>query len=212
MLNFEEVKKVRLTDIAGRYGIKLRFKGAWASAPCPLPTHKAGDKGRSFTINLQQNYWRCFSESCNESNGGKKGGDVINFVALMENCRERDAAQNLADWYGLSRSLTPEQKESNNGPNSHNGQSSNSLTKTAQHIAGRPRESSKEPSAMDSPDNTSPAVAGKSGYIHALDDWFNTLFELGPELVNDESWKKRRNAVKAKCIESFRNGKLAANS
>jgi hypothetical protein len=40
----------------------LRFKGEWASAPCPLPTHKAGDKGRNFTINLPQNYWRCFSE------------------------------------------------------------------------------------------------------------------------------------------------------
>src|SRR5450631_4326691 len=93
MLNFEEVEKTKLTDVLGRYGIRLRFKGEWASAPCPLPTHKAGDKGRNFTINLGQNYWRCFSESCNQNNEGRKGGDIINFVALMENCRERDAAQ-----------------------------------------------------------------------------------------------------------------------
>src|SRR5450631_1105559 len=113
MLNFEEVEKTKLTDVLGRYGIRLRFKGEWASAPCPLPTHKAGDKGRNFTINLAQNYWRCFSASCNEKNEGRKGGDVINFVALMENCRERDAAQKLADWYGLSKSLTTDRKPSN---------------------------------------------------------------------------------------------------
>ena len=106
MLSFEEVKKIRMVDVVGRYGIRLRFKGEWATAPCPLPSHTAGDKGRNFTINLGHNYWRCFSASCNQKNEGRRGGDVINFVALMENCRERDAAQKLATWYGLTENKT----------------------------------------------------------------------------------------------------------
>jgi hypothetical protein len=187
VLSFEEIKKVRIVDVAGRYGIRLRFKGEWASAPCPLPNHKAGDKGRNFTINLPQNYWRCFSESCNEKNGGKKGGDVINFVALMENCRERDAAQKLADWYGL------------------NG------NKTASQIVKRVVQEASITPFPDIPDTTSPAVAGK-GYIQSLDAWFDELFGIGPELKDDPFWKKCRNAVKSKCIESYKNGKLAAKT
>jgi hypothetical protein len=185
MLDFAEIKKIGLTDIAGRYGIKLRFKGDWASAPCPLPTHKAGDKGRNFTINLSQNYWRCFSESCNGKNGGKKGGDCINFVALMENCREREAAQKIAEWHGL------------------NG------NKTAPHIAERrSQEIPSDPSQKDLPDHNPVSDSGK-GFIKALDGWFNELFQLGPELVDDVFWKERRNAVKSKVLESYRNGKLA---
>ena len=78
MLDFSELKKIRIPEVLSRYGVSLRYRGEWASAPCPLPTHKTGDKARTFTVNLQQNYWRCFSESCNEKNGGRKGGDVIN--------------------------------------------------------------------------------------------------------------------------------------
>ena len=64
-------------------------------APVRCRSHKQGDRSRCFSINLKRNYWRCFSESCNANNGGKKGGDVINFVALMEGCREKDAAEKL---------------------------------------------------------------------------------------------------------------------
>jgi hypothetical protein len=201
MLDFAEIKRIKLTDVAGRYGIRLRYRGDWASAPCPLPTHKAGDKGRNFTINLAQNYWRCFSESCNEKNGGKKGGDCINFVALMENCRERDAAQNLSDWYGLNgatpcKSIHPEGK---------------AIQKTAQRMAERSSQEVENPSQKDFSEPSTPAIAVK-GYIGSLDAWFDELFGIGPELRDDEFWKKCRNAVKAKCIESFRNGKLAART
>jgi DNA primase len=79
----------------------LKFRGDYANAQCPLPTHKEGDKGKSFSINLAGNYWRCFSDSCNANNGGKKGGDVINFVACMEKCREKDAAQKLSEWFNI---------------------------------------------------------------------------------------------------------------
>jgi hypothetical protein len=195
MLNFEEIKRVRITDVVGRYGLKLRFKGEWGSAACPLPTHKAGDRGRNFTVNVRENYWRCFSETCNANNEGRKGGDVINFVALMENCRERDAAQKLAGWYGLNgNGSKPIPKIVSNGTANVN------QLKTAPHIEARPES---ETPANHLPDNTSPAVAGKgAGYMQALKPWWDELVKCG-------DWEVIRRAVFSKIHESYRNGKTA---
>jgi DNA primase len=105
-LDFARIKEIKLVDIMGRYGITLRFKGEYAAAICPLSTHKEGDTSKSFSINLVGNYWRCFSESCNANNGGKKGGDVINFVALKEGISQLEAAKKLAAWYGIADAKT----------------------------------------------------------------------------------------------------------
>ena len=62
MLNFEAIKKIPVADVAtGQYHIQLTQKGEYATCTCPLPTHKQGDRSRSFSINLKRNYWRCFS-------------------------------------------------------------------------------------------------------------------------------------------------------
>ena len=202
MLDFAEVKKIRITDVVARYGIRLRFKGDWANTPCPLPTHKEGDKGRNFTINLPQNYWRCFSESCNANNNGRKGGDVINFVALMENCRERDAAAKLVEWFNLDGNKKPPQPEHKTGPHMESRDAAGEVVSTQTNPT----------SAIRSSDITSPAVAGKPRYMQEIDEWFNELFGLTPEKAGEEYWKKARNAVKSKLIESYKSGKLSRAS
>ncbi len=90
MLDFEAIKRIPIVEEAvGHYRLPLRLRGDYANAICPLPTHKEGDRTKSFSINLAGNYWRCFSDSCNAGNGGKRGGDVINLVAAMEKCRKK---------------------------------------------------------------------------------------------------------------------------
>ncbi|MGH7783409.1 MAG: CHC2 zinc finger domain-containing protein, partial [Candidatus Binatia bacterium] len=106
-LNFEEIKKIRIIEVCARYGIALRYRGDYANGVCKLPTHKQGDKTRTFSVNVAENYWRCFSDSCNAKNQGRKGGDVINLVALLENCSEFQAAEKLATWYGLTGNGKP---------------------------------------------------------------------------------------------------------
>ena len=133
MLDFAEIKKIKIIEVAARYGVRLKYRGDWGSGPCPLPTHRKDDRGRNFTVNVRENYWRCFSQSCNDNNEGRKGGDVINFVALMENCREKEAAQKLAEWYGLASSVPI--------PENVTRQS----TKTARQIAERPERSELRP-------------------------------------------------------------------
>jgi CHC2 zinc finger len=186
MLNFAELKRIRIVDVVGRYAIRLRFKGEWASTPCPLPTHKAGDRGRSFTINLTQNYWRCFSASCNEKNEGRKGGDVINFVALMENCRERDAAQKLAEWYGV---------ETKNRPHIETG----SVPRKELALA-------KPTPANNSLESSSPAIAVKSGFLHDVGVKMEDLLCV----IEDEMIRKQvKKEVMRTIFESYKNGKAA---
>jgi DNA primase len=100
-LDFQEVKKIPLVEVLNRYRVPLRFSGRSATAVCPLPSHKQGEKERTFSIELDRNFFQCFSRSCNAANRGKRGGDVIDFVAIMEHCRPVEAAQKLAEWHGL---------------------------------------------------------------------------------------------------------------
>jgi len=101
-LDFAEIKRIRIAEVCARYRVQLRFSGRAATAVCPLPTHKKDDKERTFSIEMDRNFFQCFSASCNRANGGKRGGDVIDFVALMENCRPREAAEKLAEWHGMA--------------------------------------------------------------------------------------------------------------
>ena len=184
MLDFEAIKQIPVADVAAvHYHLHLVSKGEYANCACPLPTHKQGDRAKSFSINVRDNYWRCFSASCNENNGGKKGGDVINFVALMERCREKDAAEKLADWYGL------------------NG------NKAAPLIERRPEVPHIETHRKDSPDHNPSSDSVK--YMQEVDAWFDGLMKRGESEDEAAYWKRFRNGVKSKLIESYKNGKKA---
>lgn len=183
MLDFARIKEIKLTDVMARYKLALRFKGEYAACACPLPTHKQGDNSKSFSINLAGNYWRCFSDSCNANNGGKRGGDVINFVALMEGCREKDAAHKLSDWYGVGQ------------------------TKTPQHIAEASKEKPKSNTTSYQDDNSS-AIAVK--YMASIDIWLDDLIKPRGDEGEGAYWLRIRKSVKSKLVESFNAGKKAA--
>jgi DNA primase len=180
MLDFNCIKEIKLTDVLARYKIALRFKGDYAVCACPLPSHKKGDNTKSFSINLAGNYFRCFSDSCNANNGGKRGGDVINFVALMEGCREKDAAQKLADWYGVQN-------------------------ETPQHIA----EASKEKPKTE-PQKTYPESNGSGDsvkYTEKVRVWFDELWPRR-DGESDLDWRKRvLRAVITELIRNYKSGK-----
>jgi hypothetical protein len=183
VLDFAALKKIPLTSVCARYGIALTFGGKYAKAKCPLPTHKAGDKDKNFNINLEGNYWKCWSESCNEK-AGAKGGDVINFVAVMDGCSQHEAAKKLAGWFPLTE-------------------------KPAPHIEKRAPEKSPKGPQKDSSDHTSPGDSVK-GYMQDVDAWFEQLVAPREGEEDDVYWKRIRNGVKSRLIESFKNGKRQA--
>ena len=102
-VDFKTVKaEATVEAVAARYGVDLRrVNSSHERGRCPLPTHPAGDDAKSFSINVTKQVWICHSTACAKARRGKKGGDVIELVAVMDGCSLRDAGLRLASWFGV---------------------------------------------------------------------------------------------------------------
>jgi DNA primase len=102
-VDFKQVKEVvSMEMVLNHYGIKLRrINEDSLRGHCPLPCHTSDKSKESFGANLSKNIWACQSISCVEARGGHKGGNVLDFAALMEgSCSIREAALKLQEWFG----------------------------------------------------------------------------------------------------------------
>jgi hypothetical protein len=181
MLDFNEVKRIPIEQVVRRYGVELHQTDKGASARCPLPTHKQNDKGKTFSVHVQGNYWRCYSDSCNQGNGGKRGGDVINFVALMENYSQKQAAEKLNEWYGVKEQKEPPQSEA-------------------------ARQSSDESPNSSLNGNS---AGGSVKYMQTIGAWFEETFPRKAD-EDDQTYRKRLlNSVKTQLITSYKNGRAS---
>ena len=93
-IDYQHIKaSVNISQVLAYYGIELRSTGNnQLAGPCPLPCH-TGDRSNNnaFHVNTQKNAFNCFTH-CG-------GGNVIDFVAKMENCEFREAALKLNEWF-----------------------------------------------------------------------------------------------------------------
>ncbi len=104
-VDFKEVKAtVSMEMILDYYAVEIRQvnRSSWRGK-CPLPTH-TGDSGNSFNMNTEKNAWACHVGSCVKARDGRKGGNVLDFVAVMEGCSVRDAALKLQNWFKVEAS------------------------------------------------------------------------------------------------------------
>ena len=92
-VDFKAIKEaVPLLAVLQRYQVPgLKQHGQELRGRCPI--HK-GEGTESFHANTQKNAFQCFS--C------KAKGNVLDFVASMEQCSVRDAGLKLQDWFGLA--------------------------------------------------------------------------------------------------------------
>jgi DNA primase len=100
-VDYKAVKSaVSMGMVLDRYGVAVRRVNKTAlRGACPLPSHGAEGGKASFGVNPEKNAWACLSESCVRARGGRKGGNVLDFVAVMESCTVRDAALKLQSWF-----------------------------------------------------------------------------------------------------------------
>jgi DNA primase len=103
-VDFRAVKSaVSMETVLGRYAVKMyRVNREHVRGKCPLPTHTSATSKLSFIVNTGKNVWSCKSDSCVAAREGKSGGNVLDFVALMEGCSIREAAEKLSEWYGIA--------------------------------------------------------------------------------------------------------------
>lgn len=91
---------VTMEMLVVQYGIiGLVRNGDELRGVCPI--HKGKSK-REFSVNLAKNTFYCFAPTC------KARGNVLDFVAKMEQCTIKDAALKLDEWFSVTAQETGE--------------------------------------------------------------------------------------------------------
>src|SRR4051812_112286 len=105
--DFKAVKAaVKMEEVLRHYNLLDGFKrtGENLSGPCPI--HK-GTNPTQFRVSTTKNLWNCFSEC-------KNGGNVLDFIAKMEDVSIHAAALKAIEWFKLDeKSLTRSSREQN---------------------------------------------------------------------------------------------------
>ena len=109
-VDFKAVKEaVPILAVLQRYQIQgLKKHGGELRGRCPIHQGEGSD---AFHVSAEKNCFQCFS--C----GAK--GNVLDFVAAMEQCSVRDAGLKLQDWFGLAAENGP--PASRPTPRQHSG-------------------------------------------------------------------------------------------
>lgn len=94
LVDFRAVRTaVSMERVLGHYGLlePMKRSGDNLSGCCPI--HK-GSNPTQFRVSISKNVWNCFSEC-------KRGGNVIDFIALMEGVSVYGAALKAIEWFHL---------------------------------------------------------------------------------------------------------------
>src|SRR2546426_2468781 len=105
-VDFKAVKEaVAMEHVLQHYGILDDFKGKGDSLSGPCPLHN-GENPTQFRVSISKNCWNCFGQC-------KRGGNVLDFVALKENVSVREAAIRIAEWFSITFDVPAKKSESN---------------------------------------------------------------------------------------------------
>jgi DNA primase len=93
-VDFKAVKAaITMEQILGHYGLLDKFKRGTDSLNGPCPIHN-GSNPTQFRVSVSKNIWNCFSEC-------KHGGNVLDFIAEMEDVTIHGAALKAIEWFKL---------------------------------------------------------------------------------------------------------------
>jgi DNA primase len=93
-VDFKAVKAaLTMEQVLEHYGLSQQFKRSGDSLSGCCPIHK-GSNPTQFRISVSKNIWNCFSEC-------KHGGNVLDFIARMENITIHAAALKAIEWFNL---------------------------------------------------------------------------------------------------------------
>jgi DNA primase len=93
-VDFKAVKAaITMEQVLEHYGILDRFKRGTDSLNGPCPIHK-GSNPTQFRVSISKNIWNCFSEC-------KHGGNVLDFIARMDDVSIHAAALKAIEWFNL---------------------------------------------------------------------------------------------------------------
>jgi DNA primase len=93
-IDFKAVKAaITMEQVLAHYGFTDKFKRSGDSLSGPCPIH-GGSNPTQFRISISKNIWNCFSEC-------KHGGNVLDFIARMEDVSIHAAALKAVEWFRI---------------------------------------------------------------------------------------------------------------
>ena len=99
-VDFKAIKAaINMEQVLQHYGLLDQFKKSGDSLSGPCPIHK-GSNPTQFRVSLSKNVWNCFSEC-------KGGGNVLDFIAKLEDVTIHAAALKAMEWFGLTCDTVP---------------------------------------------------------------------------------------------------------
>src|SRR5271163_1483588 len=94
-VDFKAVKAaITMEQVLNHYGLMDKFKRGTDSLNGPCPIH-GGSNSTQFRVSISKNIWNCFSEC-------KHGGNVLDFIAKMEDVSIHAAALKAIEWFSLN--------------------------------------------------------------------------------------------------------------
>jgi DNA primase len=137
-IDFKALKAaLTMEQVLDHYGIADRFKRKGDSLSGPCPIHK-GSNPTQFRVSLTKNLWNCFSE-CHH------GGNVLDFIARMEDVSIHAAALKAIEWFSLD-------PEAMSGDGKEDGESQREAPKSDTTSSPKPTQQRKAPA----PENGTP--------------------------------------------------------
>jgi hypothetical protein len=95
-IDFAHLKRqLPLARVLDQLGLTARLRGPGAQRRCACPIHRGDGRGRSFSVNLEENVFCCFDAKCQQK------GDVIDLWAAVHKLDLRRAAEDLIRTFGL---------------------------------------------------------------------------------------------------------------
>jgi transposase len=95
-IDFAHLKRqLPLARVLDHLGLTGRLRGSGAQRRCTCPIHRGDARGRTFSVNLQENVFQCFDARC------AKKGDVIDLWAAVRDLSLRQAAEDLVETFQL---------------------------------------------------------------------------------------------------------------
>jgi transposase len=95
-LDFAHLKRqLSMERVLAHLGLSARLRGSGPQRRCACPLHRGDGRGRTFSVNFDDNVFTCFDTRCG------KQGDVIDLWAALHQMSMRAAALDLVRTFGL---------------------------------------------------------------------------------------------------------------
>lgn len=104
-IDFAHLKhQLPISRVLDHLGLTSRLRGAGPQRRCACPIHRGDQRGRTFSVHLDDNVFQCFDPACASK------GDVIDLWASVRSMSLRDAALDLARTFDLEPSPGAEKR------------------------------------------------------------------------------------------------------